>query len=245
MSDEILLKNEEFVPAEFLAEVYPLKVLLHQAHADHKWNLFSQSIYHPHAKLWMHRDLAEIVAFAAINARKQFGWTLHIHDSLRPVEAQSLMAETEIVRANPHWLQEPRLLSPAGKGAHPRGMAVDVTVTGREGQIIDMGTHMDELTAGDNKNARNYQGFPQEVLDNRKKLEALMVEAGNALGRAIMPLANEWWDFRFYPEDTNRFAPRSDASAPDYMKMLVEPAAIPDDIAALMRATVKGFRQPL
>jgi len=68
------------------------------------------------------------------------GWTLIVKDCLRPIEAQAKMVETPIVKANPHWIVEPRFLSSPGQGGHPRGMAVDLDAINADGAPVDFGT---------------------------------------------------------------------------------------------------------
>jgi zinc D-Ala-D-Ala dipeptidase len=70
-----------------------------------------------------------------------------------------------------------------------------------------------------NPAARDYLQFGAAVLENRKTLENAMLRAGTELGRAILPLPEEWWDFRFMPSYTAQFAPIADADLPPAMRM--------------------------
>lgn len=72
--------------------------------------LFGQQIYRSDAHLWLHQDLADIVSKAAADLNDQ-GYCLILYDGLRTVDAQAAMLETRAVKENPHWLEEPRLLS--------------------------------------------------------------------------------------------------------------------------------------
>lgn len=213
---------EKIAPSDLVAfndfiGTHPLKVDLVYAQAAHPDNMFKTAIYRPEAKMWGHRDLVAIVLAAARICFDKTGWIFEVKDCLRTVEAQELMRQTEIVKRNPQWLEEPgRLLSPPGKGGHPRGMAVDVILIDKNGDAIDMGTPFDYLTEDRNNNpaARSYTKFNSEVLRHRRVLEESMMQAACDAGRDLLPLPQEWWDFRFLPDYTSRFAPICDADLP-------------------------------
>ena len=181
---------------------FPIATDVVYANPEHSENHFGQ-IYHPDALIWGHRDTVKIVLLAASRLKATQGWTLVVKDCLRTVEAQEKIGQAPISLLNPQWFQDPPFMSPPGKGAHPRGMAVDITAKG-----VDMGTPVDHLNE---EAARSYKGFSAEILDNRKKLETAMVQAGKDFDLHIHPLSNEWWDFRFLPETYNQYAPLSDA----------------------------------
>lgn len=194
----------------------PFAIDIVYADAAHPENIFAAAVYHKDARLVLHKDLARIILTAARKLRADYGWTLVLKDGLRPVEAQAAMMETDIVKRNPHWLGEPRLLSGPGQGAHPRGMAIDVSVEG-----VDMGTVFDAMVP---ESARGYMGFSSAVLDNRAKLEKAMMDAAGKHGLPLLPLASEWWDFRLTRDLSERFAPLSDADLPAALKICTRPA---------------------
>ncbi len=201
---------------------HPVRVDVVYAKADHPRNIFGTAIYRADAHMWAHKDMARVILKAAALCHAQSGWIFEIKDCLRTVEAQEKMRETDIVKRNPHWLQEPnRLLSPPGLGGHPRGMAVDIVLLDKQGHEVDMGTPFDFLSEdrANNPAARNYTHFPDAVLKNRKFLEDVMVRAGKECGFEIYPLPQEWWDFRFMPDYSRRFAPIHDAELPAHMRM--------------------------
>jgi D-alanyl-D-alanine dipeptidase len=218
---------EKIYPSDLVAfddftDKHPLKVDLVYAKPEHPDNMFKIGIYRPEAKMWGHRDMVAIVLAAADVCFKKTGWIFEVKDCLRTVEAQELMRQTDIVKAHPQWLEEPgRLLSPPGKGGHPRGMAVDIILVDKNGKEIDMGTPFDFLTEdrANNPASRSYMKFSAEILSNRRVLEDEMMAAAKEKGRALLPLPQEWWDFRFLPEDANRFAPISDKDLPEEMRM--------------------------
>jgi D-alanyl-D-alanine dipeptidase len=192
------------------------------ARADHPENIFKTGIYRRDADMWAHKDFAPIIIEAAKICRAQSDYLFELKDCLRTVEAQEKMRQTAIVRANPQWLEEPgRLLSPPGKGGHPRGMAVDIVLRDASGELVDMGTPFDYLTAdrSHNPSARSYKNLSDEILGRRLFLENCMREAADKIGRFILPLPQEWWDFRFLPDDSNKFAPVHDRDLPPHMRM--------------------------
>ena len=201
-----------------LVEIYPLQVDLVYAQPDHAHNHFGP-IYDSSARLIGHRDMAMIICLASVHLHASRGWTMVIKDCLRPIEAQALMIDTDLVRANPHWLVEPRFLSTPGLGGHPRGMAIDVGALDEEDRDVDFGTPFDYFSSSTdvtvNKAHRQYAHLNSEVQKNRIILEHTIVNAGTMLGFEILPLPHEWWDFRFHGQYTNQFEPISDESMPD------------------------------
>ncbi len=196
-------------------ESHALRIDLVYADAQHPENLFKEAIYCEKAKMWLHKDMAEIVLKASEFART-IGRKLVLKDGLRPVNAQKKMLETDIVKANPHWLVAPRLLSPPGLGGHPRGMAIDLTIEDENGNELDFGTPFDALPpkGAPNPAARDYEDLPKEALKNRKYLERIMHESAILTGKVILPLPNEWWDFRFTADVYNQYTPLSEEDLP-------------------------------
>ena len=198
---------------------HALRVQLVYAH-DRPPNIFG-AVYRPDAQLWLHRDLARVVLKASELLE---GYRLVLYDGLRTVEAQDKMAHSAIVQANPHWLQEPgRLLSPPGAGAHPRGMAIDVSLETLDGDLLDMGTDFDYLaedsSAAANPAHREYQALKPAHATNRAILNEAMLGAAQECGVELMPLPQEWWDFRLPPEMYERYEPLSDGALPAEMRM--------------------------
>lgn len=204
---------------------HPLCIDLVYADGHHAENIFKTDIYRRGARLWLHREFAQIVLRAAQIIHEKYQGILILKDGLRTMEAQQAMQETEIVKANPQWSAPgpQRLLSPPGGGGHPRGMAVDVTVADQDGVEWDMGTPFDYLTTdpGHNPAARSYKGFSSHILENRRRLQDAFMQAGRELGCDVLPLPSEWWDFRFPASYTDQFAPLSDRDLPTPMRMVL------------------------
>lgn len=214
-------------------DIFPVDTDPVYANLGHRENHFGQ-IYHPGAQIWGHRDMVKIVLLAAKRLHEALGWTLVVKDCLRPVEAQALMIETPIVKANPHWIQEPRFLSGPGQGGHPRGMAVDLDVVG-----VDFGTAFDHFSSSTdvalNPAHREYPHLLPQVLENRAHLENAMIGAAKDFNLPMLALPQEWWDFRFPSSYTNEFLPLSDNDLMEHQKIVgkAESADIKADDAVL------------
>lgn len=197
------------------------RVDLAYARADNL--LFGQRIYHQDAKLWLHRDLAAIVDSAARLCLQNYNLRFILYDGLRTSDAQSAMMETKRVKQNPHWLEEPRLLSPAGAGGHPRAMAVDIGLETCDGALLDMGCAFDFLAKNadeaHNPAHRKYN-HPQKIKDHRDILDHSMSEAAKTHNHPLLPLPEEWWDFRFPRNIYEQYTPLSEDDLPTHMRLL-------------------------
>jgi D-alanyl-D-alanine dipeptidase len=224
------------VPMDIFADAVPVRIDV--AYTQDFPKSFCGVIYRPGARLWLHRDLAQVVVRAAAGAGKA-GLGLILYDGLRTTEAQGLMRETAIVRANPQWLEgDTRMLSPPGKGAHPRGMAIDLTLCASDGTALDMGTDFDAMPEGGagpgpdtNRAHRETPHISDVARANREQLTRLMMDGAMASAQFLMPLAQEWWDYRLMPMVYDRYAPLSDAELPAQMRMTdqcKEPPRTPD-----------------
>jgi len=222
------INPDHLIPMDLLTTQSRLKIDLVYADARHPENIFKTAVYHPDSMLWLHQDMAKIVYKTAKMLIQSHGWILVLKDGLRPVEAQEAMMQTAIVKANPQWYEgENRLLSPPGGGAHPRGMAIDVSVEDKDGKPIDMGTPFDGMSE---KSARAYQGFDSNILRDRQILEQVFCAAAKAFSRPLLPLPSEWWDFRFPAHVYQSYAPLCDADLPPWARMTQKPAPIDDFI---------------
>lgn len=203
-----------------LTATHPIAIDLVYADANHPRNIFKKAIYKPGAKFWLHRDLAGIVLRASQKLNAQFGYILELKDGLRTVEAQEAIWATDIMKAHPEWA-DLHLFARPGGGGHPRGMAVDVGVRDKNGNEIDMGVPFDYFSDDPaiNPAARDFTGFPETILQNRRDLETAFVQAADERGLPLYPLPSEWWDFRFPKDIVTACAPIYDVDLPDDMKM--------------------------
>lgn len=222
MNELVHISPADLVEMHDFAAQGLLKIDLAYAKADNL--LFGEAIYRPDARLWLHKDLANIVVLAAQKCRAAHGFTFVLHDGLRTVEAQEKILKTQRVRNNPQWLVEPRLLSPPGQGGHPRAMAIDISLEDSAGETVDMGTAFDFLAAdpssANNPAHREYVDLKPEISANRAILTNAMLAAAADLNLALLPLPQEWWDFRFPADMYNAFAPLRDADLPPEMRMV-------------------------
>ena len=53
----------------------------------------------------------------------------------------------------------------------------------------------------------------------RRGYAVTIFEAARELGREVLPLPAEWWDFRLIPAYSEQFAPLSDRDLPPAMRM--------------------------
>lgn len=216
------IEETALVPMELFGGQFPLSVQLAYAR-DEAPNIFGQ-IYARDASLWLHRDLAKIVLAAAKIAHERSGVSFVLYDGLRTSDAQEKMAQSPIVKANPHWMEEPRLLSPPGSGAHPRGMAIDISLMDADGDLMDMGTDFDHLSENPhqdhNRAHRNYSALAAEHRKNRAILDEAMMAAANKLKLPLHLLPQEWWDFRMPADVYGVYAPLADADLPPEMRMV-------------------------
>ncbi len=211
------ISPSDLIPMDIFVEQEPLKIDLVYTQKNHPRNIFETALYHNQARLWAHKDIAAITLLTARTLHKKYNYVLEIQDCLRTINAQESMQQTDIVKAHPEWMQEPnRLLAPPGAGGHPRAMAIDVRVLDKNNNEIDMGTPFDFM---EEKSHRNYTGFSEGILNNRKILENAFIESANKLGFPFLPLPSEWWDFRFPPDYTSQYQGLRDEDLPLQMQI--------------------------
>ena len=214
MNQTKIINVDDLVAMDDFINEYPIHIDLAYAQPDNL--LLGQAVYRSEAQLWLHKDLANVVLAAARACEEQHGYHFILYDGLRTVEAQALMLETERVKENPHWLEEPRMVSPPGAGGHPRGMAVDLSLCTPDVQVLDMGTAFDDMSE---KAHRNYNDLTSEQKNNRRILETFMMNAAHECNVELWPLPQEWWDFRLPPKLYERYAPLSDKELPERIVM--------------------------
>lgn len=213
---------QELVCMDEHAEKYGFRVELAYAREDNF--LFGERIYRKGAKLFLHKDLAAIVFYAARLVVEKYHVRFVLYDGLRTTDAQAKMIATRRVRENPQWLEEPRLLSPPGAGGHPRGMAIDIGLETLEGELMDMGTVFDFLAeksdAAHNPAHRDYKGHGKTVTENRNILDDCIRHGAAHYGLPLFPLPEEWWDFRFPRSVYEEYAPLSDSDLPPDLRLV-------------------------
>lgn len=183
--------------------------------------LFGERIYRENAKLWLHVSLANIVKTAATYCFENYNLRFILYDGLRTTDAQEAMMKTRRALDNPHWLEKPRLLSSPGAGGHPRGMAIDIGLETLCGELINMGTAFDYLSEDPEENPahRNFL-HSQSIMNNRKMLDNSMMQAAKSLNTPLLPLPEEWWDFRLPADIYEKYDPLLEKELPTQMRLL-------------------------
>ncbi len=139
---------------------------------------FTGQIIYEHPLCFLH-PLAEAGLRKAVAAARESGLRLKVLDAFRPQEAQEAL-----------WAVAPLpgyVADPAKGSNHTRGVAIDLTLVGTDGQVLDMGTPVDTMTAASH---HFYAGHGAAVQINRARLLAIMLEAG------FVHYAQEWWHYQ-------------------------------------------------
>lgn len=134
----------------------------------------------------------------AVGLAEALGLRFKVFDAFRPTEAQWVLWNHT---PDPNFLADPRRGSP-----HSRGVAIDLTLIGSDGQDLDMGTGFDAFTP------LSHHGNTEISLPaqrNRFLLLGLMSAAGWDF------YANEWWHYQLF--EARRYDLISDAEAPTSM----------------------------
>ena len=149
-------------------------------------NNFTGQVIYTHPLCFLHSQ-AEAGLRKATVAARNFGFRLKILDAFRPQEAQEALWA---VAPDPDYIADP------AKGSHhTRGVAIDLTLVGPDGQALDMGTPVDTMSAASH---HFHAAHPAVIQVNRMKLLTVMLEAG------FMHHPREWWHYQL-PE-AHRFA---------------------------------------
>jgi D-alanyl-D-alanine dipeptidase len=146
---------------------------------------FTGQVIYEHPLCFLHPQ-AEACLRKAIVAARGFGFQLKVLDAFRPQEAQEAL-----------WAVAPLpgyIADPAKGSNHTRGVAIDLTLVGRDGQVLDMGTPIDTMTRASH---HFHAALPAAIQVNRMYLLTIMLEAG------FVHHPNEWWHYQL-PE-ANRF----------------------------------------
>lgn len=132
------------------------------------------ALLHPHA--------ADLFV-KATDLAKALGLRFKVFDAYRPHEAQwALWKHTP----DPEFLSHPE----TGSMPHCRGVAIDLTLIGRDGKELDMGTPFDSFQPLSHHGKVN--GLSVSAQKNRLLLLGLMTSAGWDFYR------NEWWHYQCF-----------------------------------------------
>ncbi|QPC44102.1 D-alanyl-D-alanine dipeptidase [Kaustia mangrovi] len=155
-------------------EATGLDLMLLYATSD---NLAGRPVYAQTAGCLLIPEAAEALALAARLAAIQ-GCRLRIFDAYRPSRVQHYFWG---VVPDRRYVADPRVGS-----THSRGIAVDLTLIGEDGEVLDMGTGFD---AFDERSHMACTTISPEAQRNRYLLTGIMVQSGFA----AQPY--EWWHF--------------------------------------------------
>lgn len=236
------LNVNQIIPLNVFENTQPIVIDVVYAKPDHPDNLF-KDLYSPHAKvMWAHKDIAAVTIRAAQICHERYGWKLKINDCLRPVEGQEGMAV---------YGYDPSVVSVPGSGAHPRAMAIDIEPIDSNGNLVPMGTSFDffsENVREDNPAARNYTKFDgsnkenEAIWMNRQRLEFAMRYAATSLGRELLPLPEEWWDFRELENVWGQWQPLREDDLHSYQRLIND--VDPDSIKRILNGNIPSEIQP-
>lgn len=114
----------------------------------------------------------------AANRAAALGLRFRIFDAFRPLEAQQALWDA---------VADKRFVAPpSGGGTHPRGIAVDLTLTDPERGDLPMGTGFDAMIP---ESAHDAVDLPAEAIRNRALLLGIMTACGWAFD------GHEWWHY--------------------------------------------------
>lgn len=141
-------------------------------------------------------------------------WRLQIFDAYRPVSVQQFMVDYTFVQVAEAEGLDPENLgeversriqtqvlnfwavpspNPDTPPPHSTGAAVDLTLVDGDGQMVDMGSKIDEISPQSYPNhfASSSESSAQHYHQNRQLLHSVMSAAG------FFQHPNEWWHFSF------------------------------------------------
>lgn len=142
-------------------------------------NFVKRQLYPAGARCLVHRSMADGLRTAAARLRAS-GERLVFWDCYRPHSVQVRMYQ---VVPDANWVARPTDYA----RSHEAGRSVDVTLAGRDGRLVDMGTGFDDFTP--RANAFATDGLRSTVVSNRARLRSAMQAGG------LAPYRGEWWHF--------------------------------------------------
>ncbi len=162
---------------ELTEQSLPIRIDLKYATTE---NFTGKPVYRANARCFLHPE-AFAKFEAAISLAEAQGYRFLIFDAYRPPEAQWKLWEHT---PDPSFLADPARGSP-----HSRGVAIDLTLTRRDGTPLDMGTAFDAFTP---LSHHGNQQVHAEAQRNRLLLMGIMTTAGWDFYR------NEWWHYQLF-----------------------------------------------
>lgn len=133
---------------------------------------------------FLHKD-AVIALKKAAHLAKNLDLRLKIFDSFRPLEVQKYMFDKFSADGDSGFISNPE----GGVIPHCRGVAVDLTLTDKAGNELDMGTDFDEFS---DLAFHACDKIPTEAQKNRFILLGIMSAAGWDF------YSKEWWHYQLF-----------------------------------------------
>lgn len=148
---------------------------------------FVKEIIYPCGRFFLKPEVAKALQKAKEVLEKE-GYGLILFDGYRPRPAQQKLWDK---------VPNPDYVAPPVEGSmHNRGVAIDLSLTDRDGKELNMGTPYDFFGP---EAHHDYSQLPAEILERRLKLKSVMESHG------FQSIRTEWWHYSFtkstYPLD--------------------------------------------
>jgi D-alanyl-D-alanine dipeptidase len=171
--------------------------------------------YGDQSPYYLRQSVLERLVAAQITLQQQCpSWQIQIFDAYRPIAVQQFMVDStfcDLVQGQgltvdtltpqqKHTFYEevyqfwaPPSSDPATPPPHSTGAAVDVTLIDQSGQVVDMGSAIDEVSARSYPHhfANHPDAIAQQYHSHRQLLAEVMLQSG------FQRHPNEWWHFSF------------------------------------------------
>lgn len=155
-------------------------------------NVTGHDMYCGVQRAFVHKDAYKKLLYTLKILKKEMpGSELVIFDAARPMYAQAVLKSAVVGTPYSNYVS-----SGTTGGLHNYGLALDLSVTDSEGNLLDMGTDFDsfERCAGEVGEAEALESgrLTAAQVENRNKLRSVMKKAG------WVTLNSEWWHFNAY-----------------------------------------------
>lgn len=168
------VESEDFQLKSVLAEIPGIYADLPYASKD---NFFGEALYDFTEPLLRAGTIRKLKRAQEILKNK--GYSLLVWDGYRPYRAQCRMWD---IFPREGFVSNPK----TGYLGHPRGNAIDVTLTKEDGTPLEMPSGFDDFS---DRAKRDYSSATQAAREHALCLEQAMSEAG------FRPYYGEWWHF--------------------------------------------------
>ena len=141
-------------------------------------NNFTKNKIYECGRCFLRPELAAKIKTLQKDIDQRYGMKLKLFDCYRPRPAQQKLWDI---------VPNEKYVTPPSKGSmHNRGLAVDITLIGKDGKELNMGTEYDFF--GPEAHTTN-TNLPAEVLKNRRVLTKMLEIHG------LKGITSEWWHF--------------------------------------------------